>query len=135
MIPFSGLFAHEVVTHAVQLCYRTTAESMQGYAQVPSTFSFLGIRNETAGAVHNVHTPRFVMDEAQMPLGTCHMSTQCITHHRICCSFVVAQYQHASEEVPLAAARGMAFVSMRCSRVNIRRVVRTALHHPTQQVL
>ena len=39
------------------------------FKQVPSTFSFLGIRNETAGSVHGLHTPRFVMDESQMPLG------------------------------------------------------------------
>ena len=30
---------------------------------------FLGIRNESAGSVHGLHTPRFVMDEGVMPLG------------------------------------------------------------------
>ena len=44
--------------------------------QVPSTFSFLGIRNESAGSVHGLHTPRFVMDESQMPLG----AYQTLTH-------------------------------------------------------
>lgn len=36
---------------------------------VPGTFTFLGIRNEEAGSVHGLHTARFQMDEAQMPLG------------------------------------------------------------------
>ena len=36
---------------------------------VPGAFTFLGIRNEEAGSVHGLHTPRFQMDEAQMPLG------------------------------------------------------------------
>lgn len=36
---------------------------------VPGAFTFLGIRNEDVGSVHGLHTPRFQMDEAQMPLG------------------------------------------------------------------
>ena len=36
---------------------------------VPGVFTFLGIRNETIGSVHGLHTPRFTMDEAQLPLG------------------------------------------------------------------
>lgn len=36
---------------------------------VPGVFTFLGIRNESAGSVHGLHTPRFVMDEAQLPVG------------------------------------------------------------------
>ena len=36
-------------------------------------FTFLGIRNETLGSVHGLHTPRFTMDEAQLPL-VCLMS-------------------------------------------------------------
>jgi len=35
---------------------------------VPGVFTFLGIRNETLGSVHGLHTPRFIMDEAQLPL-------------------------------------------------------------------
>lgn len=38
-------------------------------AVVPGVFSFLGIRNETAGSVHGLHTAQFRMDEAQLPLG------------------------------------------------------------------
>ena len=73
---------------------------------MPSTFSFLGIRNETAGSVHNVHTPRFVMDESQMPLGMrnvtahakrieivhrIHETQPCIRARSACCSsFYVA---------------------------------------------
>ncbi len=37
--------------------------------EVPGTFTFLGIRNESVGSVHGLHTPHFTMDEAQMPLG------------------------------------------------------------------
>ena len=36
---------------------------------MPGAFTFLGIRNEDAGSVHGLHTARFQMDEAQMPLG------------------------------------------------------------------
>lgn len=36
---------------------------------VPATFTFLGIRNETAGSVHNLHTSRFQLDESVLPLG------------------------------------------------------------------
>jgi IAA-amino acid hydrolase len=36
---------------------------------VPGVFTFLGIHNESAGSVHNLHTSRFVMDESQLPLG------------------------------------------------------------------
>jgi IAA-amino acid hydrolase len=37
--------------------------------EVPAVFTFLGIRNETAGSVHGLHTPVFTMDEAQLPVG------------------------------------------------------------------
>ena len=36
--------------------------------EVPAVFTFLGIRNETAGSVHGLHTPVFTMDEAQLPV-------------------------------------------------------------------
>jgi len=36
---------------------------------VPGAFTFLGISNEEAASVHGLHTSRFQMDEAQMPLG------------------------------------------------------------------
>lgn len=46
------------------------AEDFSFMAQeVPGAFTFLGIRNESVGSVHGLHTPRFTMDEAQMPLG------------------------------------------------------------------
>ena len=31
--------------------------------------TFLGIRNETIGSIHGLHTPRFRMDESQLPVG------------------------------------------------------------------
>ncbi|KAL4444571.1 hypothetical protein ABPG77_002388 [Micractinium sp. CCAP 211/92] len=36
---------------------------------VPSAFIFLGIRNDTAGSVHGLHTPRFTLDEGVLKLG------------------------------------------------------------------
>ena len=30
---------------------------------VPSAYMFLGIRNETLGSVHELHTPSFMLDE------------------------------------------------------------------------
>ncbi len=50
--------------------------------QVPSTFSFLGIRNESAGSVHGLHTPRFTMDESQMPLGAAQAPSHLYVLHR-----------------------------------------------------
>lgn len=37
--------------------------------QVPSCFTFLGIRNEELGSVHGLHTPRFKLDESVLPIG------------------------------------------------------------------
>ncbi|GAB4817525.1 hypothetical protein N2152v2_004571 [Parachlorella kessleri] len=36
---------------------------------VPASFIFLGTRNETLGAVHGLHTPRFTLDEGVLKLG------------------------------------------------------------------
>ena len=36
---------------------------------MPGAFTFLGIRNETAGSVHSLHTARFVLDETVLPRG------------------------------------------------------------------
>ena len=36
---------------------------------VPSSFLFLGIRNDTCGSVHGEHTPRFKIDESVLSLG------------------------------------------------------------------
>lgn len=37
--------------------------------KVPSAFTYLGIRNETLGSVHGLHTARFVLDENVLPRG------------------------------------------------------------------
>jgi amidohydrolase len=37
--------------------------------EVPGFYVFLGVRNESIGAVHAVHTPDFLVDEAALPLG------------------------------------------------------------------
>lgn len=45
-------------------------EDFSHYAQkVPAIYFFLGVRNESLGAVHGVHTPHFLLDEAALPLG------------------------------------------------------------------
>ena len=36
---------------------------------VPGAFTFLGIHNESAGSVHGLHTPQFLMDDSQLPRG------------------------------------------------------------------
>jgi metal-dependent amidase/aminoacylase/carboxypeptidase family protein len=36
---------------------------------VPGCYVFLGVRNESIGAVHAAHTPDFLIDEAALPLG------------------------------------------------------------------
>ena len=36
---------------------------------VPSAFAFLGIRNETVGSVHGLHTAQYVMDEGVLKVG------------------------------------------------------------------
>ena len=40
-----------------------------GDAGIPSTFVFLGIRDEKKGTVHGLHTSRFLLDEDVLPLG------------------------------------------------------------------
>lgn len=37
--------------------------------KVPSTMMFIGIRNESLGSVHNLHSPNFKLDEGVLPLG------------------------------------------------------------------
>lgn len=37
--------------------------------KVPATMMFIGIRNETLGSVHNLHSPNFKLDEGVLPLG------------------------------------------------------------------
>jgi len=37
--------------------------------KVPSAFIFLGIRNESAGSVHGLHTAKFTMDESALKQG------------------------------------------------------------------
>lgn len=36
---------------------------------VPACFLFLGTRNESIGAVHGLHTPRFTLDEGVLKVG------------------------------------------------------------------
>jgi IAA-amino acid hydrolase len=46
------------------------AEDFAFFARaIPSTFVFLGIRNETAGSVHNLHSRNFALDEGVLHKG------------------------------------------------------------------
>jgi metal-dependent amidase/aminoacylase/carboxypeptidase family protein len=46
------------------------AEDFAFFARaVPSTFIFLGIRNESLGSVHNLHSRNFLLDEGVLHQG------------------------------------------------------------------
>lgn len=56
--------------NVVDLDMRMTAEDFAYYSQlVPSCFYRLGIRNESRGIVHNLHTDRFDIDESSLEIG------------------------------------------------------------------
>jgi metal-dependent amidase/aminoacylase/carboxypeptidase family protein len=58
-------------------------EDFAHYQQaIPGMFVFLGVRNETVGAVHLLHTPQFVLDEAALPVGIQVMSRLAIDYLR-----------------------------------------------------
>ncbi|EIE22283.1 amidohydrolase, partial [Coccomyxa subellipsoidea C-169] len=49
--------------------------SFYGHAGVPAAFTFLGIQNETAGSVHGLHTPRFMLDEEVLQTGAAYLAS------------------------------------------------------------
>ncbi|CAL5221473.1 g3672 [Coccomyxa viridis] len=49
--------------------------SFYGQAGVPAAFVFLGMRNESAGAVHGVHTPQFTLDEEVLQTGAAYLAS------------------------------------------------------------
>lgn len=53
----------KLLLHFIELYFVVGAEG------VPAGFIFLGIRNETAGSIYDLHTPQFQVDENQMPTG------------------------------------------------------------------
>jgi amidohydrolase len=54
---------------------RMGAEDFGFYAQkIPACFFRLGVRNEKKGVVHNVHTPKFNIDENALELGAAMMA-------------------------------------------------------------
>ena len=58
-------------------------EDFAHYAQkVPGFFVFLGVRNEAIGAVHPLHTPKLMLDEAALPLGVRTLSMMAIDYLR-----------------------------------------------------
>lgn len=54
-------YLHDPTMASEDFCYLADA--------APGTFTFLGVRNESIGAVHGLHTPKFRMDDAQLALG------------------------------------------------------------------
>lgn len=56
--------------NVVDLDMRLTAEDFAYYTQlVPSCFYRLGVANESRGIVHNLHTPKFDVDETSLETG------------------------------------------------------------------
>jgi hippurate hydrolase len=56
--------------HVLETELRMGAEDFGYYTQqVPGCFFRLGVRNEAAGIVHNVHTPKFNVDESAIATG------------------------------------------------------------------
>ena len=56
--------------HVEETEKRMGAEDFGYYSQViPGCFFRLGVRNEAAGIIHNVHTPHFNIDEAAIENG------------------------------------------------------------------
>lgn len=83
-IGYPSVFNDEKLTHAVtdlsvqyigmdntlETELRMGAEDFGFYAkEIPGCFLRLGVRNEEKGIVHNVHTPRFNIDEAALETG------------------------------------------------------------------
>ncbi len=66
-----------ILVQADVLFVRTGGEdfSFYGHAGVPAAFVFLGIKNETAGAVHGVHTPQFTLDEEVLQTGAAYLAS------------------------------------------------------------
>ncbi|KAG1669512.1 hypothetical protein FOA52_015679 [Chlamydomonas sp. UWO 241] len=51
-------------------------------AAVPSCFAFLGIRNESIGSVHGLHSPSFKVDEAALKVGATYLASLAVTFLR-----------------------------------------------------
>ena len=49
-------------------------------SKVPSAWILLGIRNETAGSVHLLHSPKFRMDETALPIGAAYHASLAMTY-------------------------------------------------------
>jgi amidohydrolase len=48
--------------------------------EVPGLYFVLGVRNESIGAVHPLHSPKFTLDEVALPLGVKAMSVMAIDY-------------------------------------------------------
>lgn len=60
---------------------------------VPAAFAFLGIRNESAGSVHHLHTPEFTLDEEVLQTGAAFLAS-------LAADFLESQqFAHSREEL------------------------------------
>lgn len=74
-------------------------EDFAHYARkVPGFYFFLGVRNESIGAVHAVHTPKFTVDEAALPVGVRALALLAIDYLRM-------ESAKAAEDRPTRPAR------------------------------
>jgi hippurate hydrolase len=61
--------------HVEETEMRMGAEDFGYYTQqIPGCFFRLGVRNEAKGIVHNVHTPKFDIDESAIAIGMGNMA-------------------------------------------------------------
>ena len=68
-MPEKGLI-HRIYQKGIPNCtYLLTVKSASVEAS-PGCFTYLGIRNETCGAVHGLHTAKFTLDENVLPRGS-----------------------------------------------------------------
>ena len=75
--PFVCLFWTAVVCHSLvgQESIKEEPPSLGGEdfafygLKIPTALFFLGIRNETAGSVHGLHSHNFRIDEEALPIG------------------------------------------------------------------
>lgn len=60
---------------------------------------FIGIRNETVGSVHNLHSPNFKLDEGVLPLGAA-------LHASLAMSYLEKQREGFGSEQPCSEQLG-----------------------------
>lgn len=70
-----GLQNHARCSHCLSVTPSTNFDTHVQAEAVPSCFAFLGVRNESVGAVHGLHTPNLRVDEAALRLGASYLAS------------------------------------------------------------